>query len=133
MFTDVFTNNRLVVAITHFDQYFEKDPDDPDVLSAKCLKDAISNKIKKEVGVSISHSQIVPLCGEWAFTARQLKIHPDDENQRKKAVKYLRSYHNHGPQGQDGKFSAVPVKEMVRVLEEASGIIQLEVQYVIVS
>ena len=77
---------------------------------------------------SLPESMVIPICGQWALLARQLKYWIDDSNLKQKVVKCLRHY-NEYPCGQAENLDNLPSDTLARRLENASGLLELESRY----
>ena len=77
---------------------------------------------------SLPESMVIPICGQWALFARQLKYHTSDQA-KQKVVKCLR-YYNEYPRGQAENLDNLPSDTLAGWLENASGLSELESRYI---
>ena len=124
VFAGVFADGRLLIAVTHFDEYYCH-PDE--FSSVQEVKEVISQMIKSAVDVPFSEERVIPVCGRWAFYGRQLKCNPDDKDLKKKCLPYLEQCYQ-GPRGEDKEIPDLPSEEIAKTLETSSDIETLETQ-----
>lgn len=81
-----------------------------------------------DISESLPESMVIPICGQWALIARQLKYQIDDSRLKHKVVKFLTHY-NEYPCGQAENLENLPSDTLVKRLENASGLLELESRY----
>lgn len=123
VFAGVFADGRLLIAVTHFDEYYRHSDEFSSVQEAK----EISKMIKSAVDVPFSEERVVPICGLWAFYGRQLRCNPDDKDLKKKCLPFLEHCYQ-GPRGEDKEIPDLSSEEMAETLETSSNIEALETQ-----
>ena len=124
VFAGVFADGRLLIAVTHFDDYYYH-PDE--FSSVQKVKEEVSQMIKSAVDVPFSEERVVPICGLWAFYGRQLRCNPDDKDLKKKCLPFLEHCYL-GPRGEDKEIPDLSSEEMAETLETSSNIEALETQ-----
>ena len=129
---DVFKDRRVIIAVTHFDSYYTADEDE-----GKINKSTIKMNVLSQIGAAIDtreslpESMVIPVCGQWARFARQLKYHTTDQA-KQMVVECLRHY-NEYPRGQAENLDTLPSDTLAGWLENASGLLELESRYEIVA
>ena len=122
-FADVLQSNRLVVVVTKFDEFYTA-VDESQCLSEEEIKSEVCASVTKATGgAQLPKENVIPICGLWAYTAKQLACNPHNEELQKKARKYLKKYGE--AQAED-----IPGSELARLLEKASNIALVEKRYV---
>ncbi len=132
-FTGVFEENRLIVAVTYFDTYYEKcrhcsdsDEDDDELEDVPLSPDKVKQKIVNHVlkatdgAHTIPRENIIPICGQWALYSRLLSHKPSDPHLRICGKMFFDTL------GQDPPCEPA---EMAHKLEESSGIQEIERRY----
>ena len=127
---DVFKDKRVIIAVTHFDRYYTAD-EEYDKIDERTIRMSVLSQIRDAIDSSESfpETMVIPICGQWAHFARQLKYHTDDSDLKQKVVKYLRHY-NEYPCGQAENLDSLPSDTLVERLENASGLLELESRYI---
>ena len=125
LITDVFRDQRLVIAVTHFDIAFEAH----DQIPADEIKQKVCTMIKSAVGESFPQDLVIPVCSRWAQYAQQLRYSPSDENAKTTALKFLDDY-DEDPRGQAEGIESLDPVHIADRLEKASGILEIEQRYV---
>ena len=126
---DVFKDKRVIIAVTHFDRYYTADEE-----HGKIDERTIRMKVLSQIGAvmdsseSLPESMVIPICGQWAHFARQLKYHIDDTDLKQKVVKFLR-YCSEYPCGQAENLDDLPSDTLAGWLENASGLLEVESRY----
>ena len=123
-FVGVFADGRLVIAVTHFDEYYRH----PDEFSSEQeVKEEVSQKIRSAVHIPFSEEKVIPVCGLWAFNGRQLRCSPNDKDLKKKCLPFLEHCYQ-GPRGEDKEIPDLSSEEMAKTLETSSNVEALETQ-----
>ena len=128
IFPAAFLEERLVIAVTHFDTYYaglEKN----EKANVERVKELVCMTIKKTTSREFPLASVVPVCSQWALIAKQLSCQPQNESLLQKALKCLQLCPGEYTEGDSD--SAVHPAVVARQLEAASGIKQLEVRYVV--
>ena len=124
VFAGVFADDRLLIAVTHFDEHYcHLD----ELSSIQEVKEVVIQMIKSAVDVPFSEKRVVPICGLWAFYGRQLRCNPDDKDLKKKCLPFLEHCYQ-GPRGEDKEIPDLSSEEMAETLETSSNIEALETQ-----
>ena len=123
-FAGVFADGRLVIAVTHFDEYYCHPDECP---SEQEVKEVVSQMIKSAVDIHFSEEKVIPLCGLWAFNGRQLRCSPNDKDLKKKCLPFLEHCYQ-GPRGEDKEIPHLSSEEMAMTLETSSNVEALETQ-----
>ncbi len=131
--TGIFLENRLLIVVTFFDQYFEKytdssdDDDDDDDNDSPLSEEEVRQKVSNQVlqatdgDYSIPEENVIPVCGQWALYSR-LFLHHRSNNEFQTIVKKCFLDYGKPPPSN-------PVK-MAQKLEDVSGIKDMERRYV---
>ncbi len=127
--TGVFTDgekSRLVIAVTRLDSHYLNSIKRR--LSLQNLKDKakklVCDAVEKAVGARISDKKVIPVIGRWALSARQLKYLQDSQSLQQAEQNLAQLF---PASGEGQKVSPARHRdEIVEILEEKSGIKQLE-------
>ena len=142
-------DGRLVIGVTKFDTNYKRLPGkskrsgcrSPHI-SVEKVREKMIASIKDATGTGVPEDIIVPLCGDWAFTASRLAFclisDPDKEEleeRKEEAATALEGYpHFCLPKGQEQSqkeaIKELEVKELIHQLEKASGIHTLKERFV---
>jgi len=74
--TDFSRDQRIVFAVTRYDQYYSGNKDDE--VEMEEIQEMVQEHLKK-IEIDVSLEQIVPVSGLWALTAWQLMTNPEQE------------------------------------------------------
>lgn len=125
-------DGRLIIGITKFDKIYEDD----DSVTVEMVKQEVIQCVKAKTGVSLPEDVVIPLCGKWALRdsklIHQLNTIIDSEDHHlppgviQKVIAALERDHVPLPvgqgQSQEDAIAKLGPKEIVKKLEEASGI-----------
>ena len=128
LITDVFRDQRLVIAVTHFD-IFHKSFVPHDKIPADEIKQKVCKTIKSAVGIDFPQDLVIPVCSTWAQFAQQLRYKPRDEKSKTTALRCLDDY-DEDPRGQAEGIESLDPVHIADRLEKASGILEIEQRYV---
>ena len=117
---DVFSNKRVVIAVTQFDKTFS--PVEHNQMSEEDAKGIVCDMIESSTGVKASQDLVVPVCSLWAFVARKFRHSQGDNNLRHYTVSELGKC----PRGQQEIPERLKPAILANRLEAKSGIDILE-------
>ena len=130
--TAMVDDGRLVVAVTHYDQYYSNGSMEEEMGTAEVI--TYTQDHLQEAGYSLAREQIVPMSGEWALEARQLKADPNNKSLLSKARRHLEDYKDACAHGEDldihHEVEMISAAEVADELEVASNIGKLESRHV---
>ena len=121
-YADVLKSNRLLVVVTRFDEFYMA-AEDNERLSEDVIKSKLCASVEKATGsTALSKENIIHICGQWAYIAKQLACDPHNKGLQKKARKCLLQY---------GKMQIGDITgdELAKVLEKASNVALVEERY----
>ena len=128
VFAGLFEDGRLVIAVTHFDEYNRNNKYSSVAYSSvQEVKEVVSQMIRRAVDVSFPEERVIPVCGLWAFYGRQLRCNSDDKDLKKECLHCLEKCYS-GPRGEDKEIPDLSFEEMAETLETSSNIKALETQ-----
>ena len=138
LFTGVFTDNRLVIVISKYDDALKMSAEFSDDINEENVKTEACKFVQEACpGAKISPNDVLPVSGRWAYHARMLAItsrnKPGHEKCWELAKKSLDEIPNAtSGQGEKPSTSLVNLEdhELSAILEKASGIANLEARYV---
>lgn len=145
-FAGAFTDGRLSIGITKFDDNYEKQlkkmksartRNREEIVTTRSATTKVAKDVKNATNIDMSESAIMPLSGKWALTCSMLEsciLHdPKDELNEMfcDGVSHLKSYpHLSLPGGQelthDKIIEVSTPKEVALMLKDASGITSLK-------
>lgn len=125
---DIFRDQRLVIAVTHFDHYYTSQLEHGKI-NAKGIKQAVCSSIKQAVGETFPEDRVIPISGLWAWAAHQYRLHPHNEKMRRRAMRYLQYYDDEDERVQPESLEAIKPLFIASKLQKASGIDVLEQRY----
>ena len=116
--------------VTKYDHYYTSDEPDTE-LSVSSVKEKVCKTLTASVGASIPRECIIVMMGHWAYIARDLLVHPDDDHKKRTVEKRLADYQSMGAcgQGESQGLGYLGTVEVAKKLEEASKIKELEERY----
>ena len=125
IYSDVFSDNRIVIAVNKYDHYLEdmsgmsqpwQEKQQPD------LKQKVCDQIKARIGHKCPPEFVVPVSGKWAVYAQNLKHYPNNEKWKKKVIECLSMVPEQLREESDPENQA-------KLLESSSGISELGDRY----
>ena len=116
----------MVIAVTHFDAYYTAVEDDKQ-LSAEEVKKTVCATIKNATKREFPLDNVVPICSQWAFIARQLSCHPSDATLKERALKCLKQCVGENVSSEKKNLHPLAIASE---LEKLSGIKDLETRLV---
>ena len=108
--------------MTHFDEFYTAVEDDKR-LSAVEVKETVCATIKNATKREFPLDNVVPICSQWAFIARQLSCHPSDETLKERALKCLEQCVGENVSSEKANAHSLVIASE---LEKLSGIKELE-------
>lgn len=115
--------------MTMYDQYYGGKEEEE--LKMEEVQQHVRKHLKDKIEINVEEKQIVPVCGQWALTARQLKNNCEEEGLLSDARDYLEKFMRRNPCGQNVRIHDLKNLSVATDLEEASNICQLEERLVI--
>jgi len=119
-YTGVFSNKRVVIAVTQFDKTFS--PVEDNQMNEEEAKRIVCDMIKSSTGVEPSLDLVITVCSLWAFVARKFRHCPGDSKLRH----YILFELGKCPRGQQEDPEGQEPAILADRLEENSGIHILE-------
>lgn len=121
---DIFTNQRIVIAVTHFDTTYSLLMPDLRV-DRKTVATKVTDDIKAATGVTVPLDIVVTVSGTWALAARQLRNSPDNVELRRGVILALEGCPEIARDEIEG-LNQLSSTDLAKKLEIASGITKLE-------
>ena len=123
------TNQRIVFAVTKYDQYYDGNKDEEFTMGE--VQELVKEHLRQKFEINVQCEQIVPVCGQWALKARQLKKNCDDDGLCTKARQFLQAFMDRNACGENICVEKLDPQSVATQLETASNIAQLEKRLVI--
>lgn len=123
------TNQRIVFAVTKYDQYYSGEEGEEITVSE--VQQSVKEHLRENFEVNVECEQIVPVCGQWALKARQLKKNCHDDDLSGKARQSLQFFMSRNACGENFCIDELDAMSVAIQLERASNIAQLEERLVI--
>lgn len=123
------TNQRIVFAVTKYDQYYEGEEDEE--ITMGDVQQSVKEHLRQKFEIFVQCEQIVPVCGQWALKARQLKKNCHDDGLSRKARRILQAFMDRNACGENFRIDDLDALNVAIQLERASNIVQLEERLVI--
>ena len=111
-----------MIAVTRFDEFYTA-VDDREQLDEEQVKDVVCSSIKNATSREFPRDSVIPICTRWAFVARQLSFHPQNEFLKLKALKCLSFFPKEFREMQNQDLHPMSVAS---ILERVSGMKELE-------
>ena len=121
-YSGIFTDsNRLTVAVTQFDKTY----DDSREWSKEEIQGKVCTFIERQIGRKVPRKVVIPVCGKWAFEARQLKQHQDNTTLKRRVRAHLLECPS-APGGQESMSQGETPRMLADTLLSVTGIETLE-------
>lgn len=114
-------NRRFIVVVAQFDKTYQYDKH----WAKEDIQKMVCKEIKLQTGKDITVDVVIPVCGKWAFEARQLKQNPKNAELRRHVIAGLLVCPSIAGSEMDELFQLPPDK-LAEKLEEQTGIDVLE-------
>ena len=109
--------------MTHFDEFYTAVEDDKRLSAEEIKKKTLCATIKTVTKREFPLDNVVPICSQWAFIARQLSCHPSDETLKERALKCLEQCVNKNASSEKANVHSLVIASE---LQKLSGIKELE-------
>ena len=132
------SDGRLIIGITKFDGIYE----DESSITEKVIKQKVIQSIRDAAGVSLPEDVVIPFSGRWALKDCKLiyQLKNSDDHQipiqvLRRVIEALERDHVSLPvgqgQSQEDAITRLRPKELVKMLETASGISNMKTRYAV--
>lgn len=135
MYAGIFEDRRIIIVVTQFDQAYMPNNTSEEITVQKVYKKVDQLVSEACPNVKISHDDVLPVSGLWAYNARMLMSHPDgpEHDSYRRSVEWCLSLYPSLPSGQgqsrSSYFTGESDDKLAKQLLDVSGLDSIEERY----